>query len=188
VIKSIVPFTQKFYNKKERFPITKKEISSRDFMKGAAAKAARIATMAILTACSDYDCASAATAAPAAKTTTTAKETTDQTLSETAAAGTGGMYIPGTYTASASSIGEVTMAATFDENSIAAIELDLSNKTENIGQVMKDDLIEQIMKAQSAEIDNSEGTLNQVCEKRGITEEGVMVKGLYAAGKQVFRS
>ncbi len=132
--------------------MAKKEISRRDFIKGMAAGAAGIATMGVLSGCSSSDPASASTTA-----TTTSSSTEETPATTTAADSSKGIYIPGTYTATASGIGQITMTATFDENSITGIELDLSQETENIGQVIKDDLIEQIMNAQSAEIDGVSG-------------------------------
>lgn len=129
--------------------MAKREISRRDFIKGVAAGAAGIATMGVLSGCNSSDPAAATTTAAA---TTLADETS--TVSETSPKG---IYTPGTYTATASGIGLITMTATFDENSITGIELDLSEETENIGQVVKDDIIERIMNTQSAEIDGFSG-------------------------------
>ena len=67
------------------------------------------------------------------------------------------VYTPGTYTATAKGIGEVTMTATFSETAITAIELDLSGETETVGQAAKDELIRQLMSAQSGAIDGVSG-------------------------------
>lgn len=75
----------------------------------------------------------------------------------TAPVAEGGIYTPGTYTATADGMGLVTMTATFDANSITAIELDVSNETESIGQAAKDELIKQLLEAQSNEIDGVAG-------------------------------
>lgn len=128
--------------------MAKKEISRRDFIKGMAAGAAGIAAMGVLSGCSGSESAADSSAAETSAAATAAT---------TAAVSSTGMYIPGTYTATASGIGQVSMTATFDENSIIAIDLDLSGETENIGQVIKDELIEQIMNTQSAEIDGVSG-------------------------------
>ena len=64
-----------------------------------------------------------------------------------------GIYTPGTYSATADGMGTVTVTATFDENSITEILLDVSGETPSIGQAAKDELISQVMAAQSAEID-----------------------------------
>ena len=113
-----------------------KKISRRDFMKGVAAGAFSMATVGVITGCGE-EAASASAA--------------------TEAAASSGIYTPGTYTASAQGIGTVTMTATFDENSITAIDLDVSGETESIGQAAKDELIEQLMAAQSSEIDGVSG-------------------------------
>ena len=66
-------------------------------------------------------------------------------------------YTPGTYTATAKGMGDVTVTATFDENSITDIVLDVSGETEGIGQAAADTLREQILAAQSAAIDGVSG-------------------------------
>ena len=100
-----------------------KNLSRRDFLKGAAAGAATLAASGIF-----------------------------GTI-----AGADGIYTPGTYSASAQGMGTVTVTATFDASSITNVELDVSGETANIGQLAKDELIEQIMAAQSAEIDGVSG-------------------------------
>lgn len=126
--------------------MAKKEISRRDFIKGVAAGAAGIAAMGVLSGCSSSE--------PAAQSSAAASSETDAATTAAAAAG---IYIPGTYTATATGIGQVTMTATFDENSITAIDLDLSGETENIGQPIKDEVIQQILNAQSGDIDGVSG-------------------------------
>ena len=68
-----------------------------------------------------------------------------------------GIYTPGTYSATATGMGTVTVTATFDENSIVDVVLDVSEETPAIGQVAKDELLSQVMAAQSAEIDGVSG-------------------------------
>lgn len=68
-----------------------------------------------------------------------------------------GIYTPGTYTATAQGMGTVKMTAVFDANSIVSIDLDLSEETPNIGQLHKDELIKQLMEAQSSDIDGVSG-------------------------------
>ena len=58
-----------------------------------------------------------------------------------------GIYTPGTYTATAKGMSEITATVTFDANTITKVELDLSGETESIGGAAKDKLIEQIMNA-----------------------------------------
>ena len=45
-----------------------------------------------------------------------------------------GLYTPGTYSATATGMGTVTVTATFDENSIVDVVLDLAEETPAIGQ------------------------------------------------------
>ena len=122
----------------------KTEISRRDFLRGMAAGAVSVAGMGMLTACGDNNAASAPAAPEAA---TPAAEP----------AASAGIYTPGTYSASAQGMGTVKMTATFDENSITAIELDVSGETPDYGQKAKDELIKQLMDAQSPEIDGVAG-------------------------------
>ena len=68
-------------------------------------------------------------------------------------------YTPGTYTATATGMGEVTMTATFSENAITDIVLDVSNETEGIGTAAHDELVKQLLEAQSAEIDGVSGAV-----------------------------
>ena len=52
---------------------------------------------------------------------------------------------------------EITATVTFDANTITKVELDPSGETENIGQAAKDKLIEQVMNAQTSQIDGVTG-------------------------------
>lgn len=65
-------------------------------------------------------------------------------------------YTPGTYTASASGMGTVTVTLTVDENGITAVELDTSGETATIGGAHDEEFIAQIL-AQGAEIDGISG-------------------------------
>ena len=49
-----------------------------------------------------------------------------------------GIYTPGTYTATAKGMSEITATVTFDANTITKVELDLSGETESIGVAAKD--------------------------------------------------
>ena len=75
----------------------------------------------------------------------------------TAASSAAAKYTPGTYTATAKGMGDITMTATFSETAITDIQLDLSNETDSIGQAAKDDLIQQLMDAQNSTIDGVSG-------------------------------
>ena len=89
------------------------------------------------------------------------------------------LYTPGTYTATAQGIGTVTMTATFDEASIVSIDLDVSGETEDYGQAAKDELIQQIMDAQSAEIDGVSGaTVTSNAVKECLTSCIAQAKGI----------
>ena len=52
---------------------------------------------------------------------------------------------------------EITATVTFDAASITKVELDLSGETDSIGQAAKDKLIEQVMNAQTSQIDGVTG-------------------------------
>jgi uncharacterized protein with FMN-binding domain len=67
------------------------------------------------------------------------------------------VYTPGTYTAKAKGIGDVTVTMTFDETSITDVIVDVSNETETIGQLHGETLKEALLQAQSADIDAVSG-------------------------------
>lgn len=77
--------------------------------------------------------------------------------SAAASSGGAGIYTPGTYTAAAKGMSEIQAVVTFDAVSITKVELDLSGETESIGIAAKDKLIEQVMKAQTSQIDGVTG-------------------------------
>ena len=66
-------------------------------------------------------------------------------------------YTPGTYTATATGMGTVTMTATFSEDAITDIVLDVSQETPEIGQAAADEIVRQLMESQGAEIDGVSG-------------------------------
>ncbi len=76
--------------------------------------------------------------------------------SSTAASGDA-IYTPGTYTGTATGIGEVKVTMTFSETAITDVVIDASNETESIGGVAAPTLQEALMTAQNAEIDNISG-------------------------------
>ncbi len=110
--------------------MSKNDISRRQFLKGVAAGAVSAATMGVLVGCGDKKTDATGTPAPVA-----------------------GKYVPGTYTATATGIGKVTVKATFDTEKITNIDLDLSEETPTIGGKHKDAIIKAMMEKQSAEID-----------------------------------
>lgn len=78
--------------------------------------------------------------------------------SGTAASASGdAVYTPGTYTGTATGIGEVKVTMTFSETAITDVVIDASNETESIGGVAAPTLQDAIMAAQNAEIDNVSG-------------------------------
>ncbi len=114
------------------------EISRRDFIKGIGAGAAGIVVMGALGGCASGAESSAA-------------ETT------AAAAEAAGLYTPGTYTATATGMGTVTVTMTFDTTKITDVVVDVSEETETIGGMYGEDLAEAILDAQSAHIDSISG-------------------------------
>ena len=78
--------------------------------------------------------------------------------SGTAASASGdAVYTPGTYTGTATGIGEVKVTMTFSETAITDVVIDASNETESIGGVAAPTLQDAIMAAQGTEIDNISG-------------------------------
>ncbi len=74
-----------------------------------------------------------------------------------AASETGG-YTPGTYTASAAGMeSDVTVTVTVDESSITDVTVDVSGETDGIGAAIGDEVIAQILEAQSADISGVSG-------------------------------
>ena len=67
------------------------------------------------------------------------------------------IYTPGTYTGTATGIGEVKVTMTFSATAITDVVVDTSNETESIGGVAAPTLQEALMTAQNAEIDNISG-------------------------------
>ena len=67
------------------------------------------------------------------------------------------IYTPGTYTGTATGIGEVKVTMTFSATAITDVVVDTSNETESIGGVAAPTLQEALMEAQNAEIDNISG-------------------------------
>ena len=111
-----------------------KKISRKGFLKLASAAAMGSVTAGALAACN-------------------AASSTASSVSSSGA----GIYTPGTYTATAKGMSEISVSVTFDANAITGVELDLSGETANIGQSAKDTLVEQIMAAQTSQIDGVSG-------------------------------
>lgn len=109
-----------------------KKLTRRGFIKGLSAGALGAAAVG-LTACSAPSSGAASTAAAS------------------------GTYTPGTYSATAQGIGTVKVTMTFDAESITDVVLDVSGETESIGGAAADTLRDELMAAQSAEIDTVSG-------------------------------
>ena len=68
-----------------------------------------------------------------------------------------GIFTPGTYSATASGIGEVTVTMTFDANAITDVVISTANETEGVGKGLGEEFAQKVLEAQSAEIDAVSG-------------------------------
>lgn len=68
-----------------------------------------------------------------------------------------GVYAPGTYSATATGIGEVKVSMTFDANSITAVTVDTAAETAGIGAELGEKFAGQILSAQGAQVDAVSG-------------------------------
>jgi uncharacterized protein with FMN-binding domain len=67
-------------------------------------------------------------------------------------------YVPGTYTASAKGISsDITVTMTFDADGITEVTADVSGETAGIGADIEDDIVKEILDAQSADVDGITG-------------------------------
>ena len=136
-----------------------KKISRKGFLKVAAAAAMSGVTASALAACN------------AGSSSSTAASTGEAS------------YTPGTYTGTATGIGEVKVTMTFSETAITDVVIDASNETESIGGVAAPTLKDALMAAQSTEIDNISGatiTTNAVKKAAASCIEQAM--GVHTAG------
>lgn len=136
-----------------------KKISRKGFLKVAAAAAMSGVTASALAACN------------AGSSSSTAASTGEA------------IYTPGTYTGTATGIGEVKITMTFSETAITDVVIDASNETESIGGVAAPTLKDALMAAQSTEIDNISGatiTTNAVKKAAASCIEQAM--GVHTAG------
>lgn len=136
-----------------------KKISRKGFLKVAAAAAMSGVTASALAACN------------AGSSSSTAASTGEA------------IYTPGTYTGTATGIGEVKVTMTFSETAITDVVIDASNETESIGGVAAHTLKDALMAAQSTEIDNVSGatiTTNAVKKAAASCIEQAM--GVHTAG------
>ena len=136
-----------------------KKISRKGFLKVAAAAAMSGVTASALAACN------------AGSSSSTAASTGEA------------IYTPGTYTGTATGIGEVKVTMTFSETAITDVVIDASNETESFGGVAAPTLKDALMAAQSTEIDNISGatiTTNAVKKAAASCIEQAM--GVHTAG------
>ena len=136
-----------------------KKISRKGFLKVAAAAAMSGVTASALAACN------------AGSSSSTAASTGEA------------IYTPGTYTGTATGIGEVKVTMTFSETAITDVVIDAANETESIGGVAAPTLKDALMAAQSTEIDNISGatiTTNAVKKAAASCIEQAM--GVHTAG------
>ena len=136
-----------------------KKISRKGFLKVAAAAAMSGVTASALAACN------------AGSSSSTAASTGEA------------IYNPGTYTGTATGIGEVKVTMTFSETAITDVVIDASNETESIGGVAAPTLKDALMAAQNTEIDNISGatiTTNAVKKAAASCIEQAM--GVHTAG------
>ncbi len=68
-----------------------------------------------------------------------------------------GIYTPGTYTATATGIGEIEVTMTFDANSITDVQISTVNETEGIGKGLDSQFAEAILAAQGTDVDSVSG-------------------------------
>ncbi len=109
-----------------------KKISRKGFLRVAAMTAMSATTAAALAAC--------------------------QNSSETAASsGNAGIYTPGTYTATETGMGTVTVTMTFSDSAITEVKVDTSKETIDVAVNSAEEFKEALMAAQSAEIDGVSG-------------------------------
>lgn len=79
--------------------------------------------------------------------------------STAASSASGGIYTPGTYSATSRGISsDVTVTMTFDADKITDVQLDVSGESAGYGADAGEALVEQLMNAQSAEIDGVSGS------------------------------
>lgn len=136
-----------------------KKISRKGFLKVAAAAAMSGVTASALAACNAGSSSSTAASAGEA------------------------IYTPGTYTGTATGIGEVKVTMTFSETAITDVVIDASNETESIGGVAAPTLKDALMAAQSTEIDNISGaTITTNAVKKAAASYIEQAMGVHTAG------
>ena len=76
--------------------------------------------------------------------------------SSTAATGDA-IYTAGTYTGTATGIGEVKVTMTFSADAITDVQIDVANETKGYGADIADEMVKKILDAQSSEVDGHSG-------------------------------
>ncbi|MBP3519725.1 MAG: FAD-binding protein [Oscillospiraceae bacterium] len=125
--------------------MSKKELSRRDFLKGAGA-AAGVAALGMLAGCTNDS-----------KPTPTPEGTPEAPK---------GIYTPGTYSAKGKGMSDLVVTMTFSADAITDVVLNLEGETADIGQAAAEELKAALMEKQGAEIDAVSGAT--------LTSRGVM--------------
>ena len=79
------------------------------------------------------------------------------TATSTAASSAAAVYTPGTYTATAKGMNDVTVTMTFSETAITEVKVDTANETLDLAVNSAEDFQTMLMEAQNAEIDGVSG-------------------------------
>lgn len=112
-----------------------KKISRKGFLRVAAMTAMSATTAAALAAC----------------------QNSGEAAASSAASGNAGIYTPGTYTATETGMGTVTVTMTFSDSAITEVKVDTSKETIEVAVNSAEEFQEALMAAQSAEIDGVSG-------------------------------
>ncbi len=145
-----------------------KEISRRDFIKGAAAGVIGMATVGILASCEtgEKDSGGSSDTGTQSETNVSTNETNESAVNS-GTVSTGGSYTPGTYRSTAQGVGTVVVTMTFSEDAITDVEIDASGETASIGGAYVDEYRQAILDNQSSQFDAISGatvTSNAVME------------------------
>ncbi|MCD7834664.1 MAG: FMN-binding protein, partial [Lachnospiraceae bacterium] len=107
-----------------------------------------------------------------AESGTDAENVADDDSDSVLAAAADAPFIPGTYTATAQGLeSEITVNVTFDEYNIVAVGTWLEGETDGIGADIGEEISDQILAAQSAEVDGVSGaTVTSTAVKEAVTD------------------
>ena len=108
---------------------------------------------------------------------------TDNKTDDSANSEETGKYTPGTYEGEGQGFGgTVTVKVTVDANAITAVEITAADETPAVGGAAVEELTEQVMNAQSAEIDGVSGaTLTSNAVKAAVTDALNKAQGIEVA-------